>query len=224
VLAINLSLLIFNMVPAFPMDGGRVLRALLAMRMRYGRATQVAAMVGKVIAVLFGVFGIASGNFSLTLVAIFVFMGAGAENQDALLREQLRDVTITEALDREAPVLSATLPAYVAFERLLRSPYRALALVDDTGEYVGMVTRGRLQRLWSAGVRGDLVQFVEPTDLRLDCDASLDAARIRMAESNAPVAPVFCGARFAGLLDIESIGRIVMMRQQGYRLDSRTTT
>lgn len=224
VVAINLSLLIFNMIPAFPMDGGRVLRALLAMKMRYGRATQVAATVGKVFAILFAVYGIASGNLTLALVAFFVFMGASAESQDAQVREQLRNVTITEALDREAPVLSATLPAYVAFERLLRSPYRALALVDNTGEYVGMVTRGGLQRLWSAGVRGDLLQFVEPTDLRLDCDASLDDARIQMAESNAPVAPVFCGARFAGLLDIETIGRIVTMRRQGHPFDSRATT
>jgi Zn-dependent protease len=222
VLAINLSLLLFNMIPAFPMDGGRVLRALLAMKLRYGRATQVAAMIGKVFAILFGVFGLVTGNVSLALVAVFVFMGAGAESQDVLVREHLRGVSVTQAMDRGAPVLPAGMPGYVAFERLVRSPYRALAVVDESGEYVGIVTRSGLQRLWSKGTRGDLHQFVEPSNLKLECDASLDDARLRMAESNARVAPVFCDSRFTGLIDIETIGRILSMRQQGQWIDSRT--
>ncbi len=221
IVAINLSLLIFNMIPAFPMDGGRVLRAFLAMKLRYGRATQIAAMVGKVFAILFGIFAMLSGNISLALVAFFVFMAAGAENQEVAVREQLRDVTVKEVLDRGAPVLAAGLPGYVAFERLVHSPYRALAVMDDAGEYAGIVTRSGLQRLWSNGVRGDLRGYVEPAGLRLEGDLSLNDARILMGDSKSAVAPVFTDGRYLGLLDIETIGRIVAMRRQGFLRDPR---
>ena len=222
IVAINLSLLLFNMIPAFPMDGGRVMRALLAMKLRYGRATRIAAMVGKVFAILFGLFALMSGNISLAFVAFFVFMAAGAENQEVAVREQLRDVSVKEALDRGAPVLAAGLPGYVAFERLVRSPYRALAVIDDDGEYVGMITRSRLQQLWSSGVRGDLRSYIEPTSLQLEGDLSLNDARTQMFETKSAVAPVFSDRRFLGLLDIDTIGRIVALRQRGFATDPRT--
>lgn len=215
VLAINLSLLLFNMIPAFPMDGGRVLRALLAMKLSYGRATRFAAAVGQVFAVLFGVYGIASGNWSLALVAVFVYMAAGSESQETVIRERLRAFRVGEAVAGQSPTLPAGLPAHVAFDRIMRSPYRALAVVDDAGAYLGHVTRGGLQRRWARGLRGDLSLFVEPSGPALDCDASLEEARWRMAESEATMAPVFCSGQFAGLIDIETIGRMVTMQRQG---------
>ncbi len=151
VVAVNLSLLLFNLIPAFPMDGGRVLRALLAMRLRHGRATRVAALVGKVFAVLFGIAGLMTGNWMLVILAVFVFFGAGAEDQEAVLREALQDLRLSQVVDRTAPALSASLPAHAAFLRLQHSPYRALPVLDDQGRFVGLVTRGGMQRGWAAG-------------------------------------------------------------------------
>jgi Zn-dependent protease len=222
VAVINFSLLAFNMLPAFPMDGGRVLRALLAMKLRYGRATRWAAAVGQMFAVSFGVFGLMTGNWMFAVVAVFIFLGAGAEGQDAVLRERLRDVSVTQAVEREAPVLPADLPAHVAFDRLMRSPYRVMAVVNADGEYAGMVTRSSLQQGWSQGQRGDLAHFVEQPPVRLDCAASLDDARQQMAEAESTVAPVFCGGRFTGLIDLETIGRIATMRQRGVSPAGRT--
>ncbi len=159
-LMVNLSLLVFNMLPAFPMDGGRVLRAIMAMRWPYRRATRVAVTVGRVFAVGFGAVAILTANVFLGIVALFVFNGAGAEGTEAEARE-----TVSWPLDYSAngaPVLLSNTPAYLAFDRLMRSPYPALAVVDDRGDFVGLVTRTGMQSRWAAGVRGPVAVFIEP--------------------------------------------------------------
>jgi stage IV sporulation protein FB len=215
---INISLLVFNMVPAFPMDGGRVLRALMAMKLPYARATLIASTVGRLFAIAFGVLGLLSGNFGLALVAVFVFLGAGAENQDVAQRESLSGVTVGEVVDSQAPVFPASLPAHTAFERLVRSPYASVAVVDETGRFQGVVTRRGMQSQWLAGKRGTVDEFVESgAPLQVECDSTLAAARDRMAEARATVAAVYCGNSFEGLLDFETIGRVLALRKTGWR-------
>jgi len=214
---INVSLLVFNMIPAFPMDGGRVLRAALALKLPYRRATTIAVTVGRLFAVLFGVFGFMTGNISLMLVAMFVFFGAGAEQLDVAQRESLRGLTVSEVVDNQAPVFPASLPAYAAFERLVRSPYASIAVVDEEGRFKGFVTRKGLQEQWTAGKRGTVDQFVAPSLVQVACETPLVAARERMAEARSPVAAVYCGSKFTGLLDLETISRIIAMRQTGWR-------
>jgi Zn-dependent protease len=209
--AINLSLLIFNMVPAFPMDGGRVLRALLAMRLSLGQATRIAVLVGQGFSAVFVVGGLILGNFSLALVGLFIYFGAGSEGREVIVRERLRRLTVTEVMDRSAPVLAANAPAYAAFDRLMRSPHAAFAVVDESGALVGLVTRWGMQRQWAQGVRGPVSDFIEQPALAVECATSLDEARQRMAEAQAPVVAVYCGSTFEGLLDFEAIGRAISL-------------
>jgi len=86
--AVNVTLVLFNMIPAFPMDGGRVFRAILSMRRSYASATDIAARTGQAIAVAFGIYGLFSPNFLLVFIAIFIYIAAGAERRSAFLRER----------------------------------------------------------------------------------------------------------------------------------------
>lgn len=206
-LVINATLLAFNLIPAFPMDGGRVFRALLAMKLPYLRATRIASYVGRGLAVLLGIYGVMSFNFTLSLVALFVFFAAGAEGQEVSYREKLRAVHVNDVLDSGAPVLLADAPVHLAFERFGHSPYPALAVVDQTGNFIGTVTYKGMQSKWTQGIRGSVEAFVDQPDVLLECGESLDLARQQMVEAQASVAPVYCGKEFAGLLDFSAIGR-----------------
>ncbi|MDB6152272.1 MAG: site-2 protease family protein [Chthoniobacteraceae bacterium] len=139
-LGINLWLVIFNMIPAFPMDGGRVLRALLALRTDYLRATHMAAGVGQMIACLFGILGLV-GNPVLVLIALFVYFGAASEDSMAQFK------SFSHGLRASAAMLThfQTLPLYAtvreAVKALVHSGEHAFPVIDLQGKLRGMVTR-----------------------------------------------------------------------------------
>src|SRR4029079_17599481 len=101
----NVALVLFNLIPAFPLDGGRMLRALLAMVTDYQRATRIATLVGQAIALVLGLLGILSGNLLLTLVAVFIFFGAGQENIQGQARAVLRTRRVGHAYNKYALTL-----------------------------------------------------------------------------------------------------------------------
>src|SRR5436309_1945421 len=100
VLTINVVLVLFNLLPAFPMDGGRVLRALLATRLNYARATQIAANIGQGFAFLFGLMGL-FGNPLLIFIALFIYVGASQEAALAQLKDISRSLPVSSAMVRE---------------------------------------------------------------------------------------------------------------------------
>lgn len=100
---LNVVLALFNMLPAFPLDGGRLLRALLGFRMSFGEATEMAANVGKAMAVLMGLGGLLFGNLWLVFIALFIYMGASQEAQGAVLFSALDRVQVREIMDAEIP-------------------------------------------------------------------------------------------------------------------------
>jgi Zn-dependent protease len=212
---VNVSLLLFNLIPAFPLDGGRVLRSLLAFRLPRARATGIAVLIGRGLAVLLGVYGLLNFDFFLALIALFIFAAAGAEGEEVAAREKLRGLRVTEVLDGHAPVLTSDVPAHLAFERLLRVGQPAMAVVNQDGGFLGVVTVAGMQRRWREGERGPLSDYAEKTDVVLDCGSSLDVARQQMLANQAWVAPVYCGGEFAGLLNMSTIGRIVSLGRHG---------
>jgi len=97
-LVINITLVLFNLLPAFPMDGGRILRALLAMRMKHARATRIAAGIGQAAAVLIGLPGLLGGNPFLILIAVFVFVGARAEASYAVFKQNTEEMRVSQIM------------------------------------------------------------------------------------------------------------------------------
>lgn len=95
---INIALAAFNMIPAFPMDGGRILRAILATRLGWIRATRIAVNLGHIFAVIFAYFGIVRGNFMLVVIAVFIYMAASSEEAMADTKETLKKLRIHDIL------------------------------------------------------------------------------------------------------------------------------
>jgi CBS domain-containing protein len=209
---VNLALAGFNLLPAFPMDGGRVLRAFLAGRMEYGRATRMAATVGQGMAFLFGFVGLFYNPF-LLFVAFFVYMGAAQEAASVQTEIAFRGVPASRAMMTRFESLAPGDTLGVAMDQLLAGAQNDFPVVDD-GLVVGVLTRTRLFEALrahgpSTAVAHAMVRdagSVEPGD-------SLDAVFQRMQEAGAQTLPVLESGRLLGLITLENIGEFLMLRQ-----------
>ena len=138
--AANVFLVVFNMIPAFPMDGGRVLRALLAMKLGGARATQVAASVGQAFAFALGFLGL-FGNPLLIFIAIFVYMAAAGEAQLTAFNEAARGLSVADAMETRFNAIPVEANLAAAIETLLATAQHEFPVVDAFGKPVGLLMR-----------------------------------------------------------------------------------
>lgn len=142
--AINIFLVLFNAIPAFPMDGGRVFRALLAMRFGRVNATRLAARTGQALAFGFGFLGLMSGNPILVFIAIFVYLAAGAEAQDVEMTAVGRAMPVDDGMITSFETLSTGDTIETAADALIRTTQHEFPVVDGTGAPRGIVTRNAI--------------------------------------------------------------------------------
>jgi Zn-dependent protease/predicted transcriptional regulator len=142
---LNIILFAFNLLPAFPMDGGRVLRALLAKRMPLHRATRIAANVGKGFAIIFGIVGLFFLNPFLILIALFVYIGAGMESAAVQYSYLLQDVTVGNMMSSPVTVVAPNLPVAKVIEMMYTSKHLGFPVVDRN-TLVGIVTLADVNR------------------------------------------------------------------------------
>ncbi|KCV83547.1 SREBP protease [Actibacterium atlanticum] len=139
--AVNLFLAVFNMIPAFPMDGGRVFRAVLALFMPRERATRVAAGAGQVVAFGFGYLGLTSGNPILLLIAVFIFMAAAAESNDVSLHAVARNLLARDAMITQFESLSSSDSMQAAAAAVIRTTQHEFPVLTADGHLQGFLTR-----------------------------------------------------------------------------------
>jgi Zn-dependent protease len=205
ILNANIALVLFNMIPAFPLDGGRVLRAILAMRMGHVRATQVSASIGQFIAILLGLYGLIGGGALLVIIAAFIFFAAGAENVEGQTRTVLASHRVGDAYNRHALTLSPNDHAGQVVQYILNS-YQPDFAVLDGHDILGVVTRDDVIRSL-AHHDGDapVTQIMKPAAVRAQADQTLDEVRQAMSDHSARVAAIYDGARYLGLVSAEDI-------------------
>ena len=212
-LIINILLLLFNLLPAFPMDGGRILRALLATRMSYARATQIAATIGQGFAFLFGFYGLLHNPF-LIFIALFVYIGATQEAALAQMRDVSRRFPVSSAMIRDFRSLAASASLDEAVDALLATSQHDFPVVDPSGTVAGVLTRQDLiaaLRKHDSSIRvGDIMRRDIP--IVTTGTAFEEAFRI-MQECNCPAVPVLDSARrLVGLLTPENVTELMMIQ------------
>jgi Zn-dependent protease/predicted transcriptional regulator len=211
ILAVNISLVLFNLLPAFPMDGGRVVRALLAMRMEYTRATQFAATLGQAMALAFGLVGLFANPF-LLFIAFFVWIGAGQEASMVQMKWALGGIPVERAMVTEFHVLPASTTLGEVVELVLHGSQQDFP-VEEAGHVVGLLTRKDLfaalaQHGREAGVRGAMrreLQTVDASDM-------LETGLRVLQACGCHTVPVIRREALVGLLTTENVGEFLAIQ------------
>ena len=210
-IAINVWLAVFNLIPAFPMDGGRALRALLAERMDYVRATQIAASLGQGVALIFGVIGFLYNPF-LVFIALLVWMGASGESIAVQTRTALTGIPVTAAMMTDFRTLDAGEPLQHAVALVLAGAQRDFP-VTENGRLAGVLTRDALVSALAAGRADILIGEVMSREFQTaDAHELLDVAFQRLQGRQCHVLPVLQRGQVVGLLTPENVGEFVMFR------------
>lgn len=208
---INVALAAFNMLPAFPMDGGRVLRSLLALRQDYAQATQTAANVGQVMAILFGLVGIMWFNPVLLFIALFVYVGAQQESQQAMYRAFTEGTPVRQAMVTRFTTLGVNATLDDAVEELLAGTDHDFPIVED-GRIVGLLRRKQLIQSLSDHDRETSVTEVADHDfITTHPGAPLDQVFQQMNSADCSTVPVVEDDQLIGLLTLENVGELIMV-------------
>jgi Zn-dependent protease/CBS domain-containing protein len=211
---VNLFLALFNMIPAFPMDGGRVLRALLASRVGFTRATEIAAQIGQGVAFALGFIGLFY-NPMLIFIAIFVYLAASSEAHFVAIRSMSQGVPVSTAMMTQFATLTPEAHVDEAVDTLLRTSQSEFPVIDAAGKPAGLLSRSDLIRaikqLGPAARVADAMSTTLPTIGHRRC---LEEAFRLLQEKSAPaVAVVDAAGKLVGLVTSETVGEMMMLRE-----------
>ena len=202
--AVNVGLVLFNLIPAFPLDGGRILRGVLGLRMDWTAATRWATSTGQTLAVVMGGYGLWTGAINLVIIAALVFASAGATYVEEQTNDVLASERVGDACNRHAIALHEG-DRVSAVVRYLLTSYQPDFAVLRGRELVGVVVRNDVLRAVSEQ-RGDLAvgRFMVGCP-RVDASLSLADVRTRLNEAQAGVAAVYDNDDFVGLVSREDL-------------------
>ena len=219
---VNLFLALFNLIPAFPMDGGRVLRAALATKFGYVRATEISASIGQFVAFALGFIGLLY-NPILIFIAIFVYLAAASEAHMVALRAASHGVPVSHAMVTHFEVLSPEGHLDGAVQTLLQTGQGEFPVVDGAGKPVGVLDRGALIRaLKTLGPDARVADAMSPEFPTVGYRVTLEQAFKVMQEKTAPAVGITDAAgKLIGLITGETIAEMMMLREalpQGPRM------
>lgn len=210
--AVNVWMLLFNLIPAFPMDGGRVLRALLATRLSYARATRIASGVGQFVAVLFGAVGVFSPNVVLLFIALFVFLAAGEERTLVETRATIQGLPVRDGMLTEFHWLDVADPLRVAVRHLMAGSQTDFPVLER-GQPVGVLSSAELiAALSRVGPMAQVGTTIHRSDTACDADDPLDDVLARVRASGRAAIPVMKEGALVGMLTLDNVGELLLVR------------
>jgi Zn-dependent protease/predicted transcriptional regulator len=218
---VNIALVVFNLIPAFPMDGGRVLRALLALRMSYVRATNVAAGIGQTLALVFAFVGLSSVFFGhlgpisnpfLLFIALFVWMGARAEAAMVQMKSVLGGVPVSQLMITDFRTLSPQDPLSRAAQYLVAGSQHDFP-VTENDRILGLLTRGALVHgLVQCGQTDPVGDVMLREFTVLDPAEPAEKALFRLRASDGQTLIVAKDGRLEGILTADKIREFLLVR------------
>jgi Zn-dependent protease len=211
VMMVNVSLVLFNLLPAFPMDGGRVVRALLAMRMEYTRATHIAATLGQGMALVFGFIGLFSNPF-LIFVALFVWIGAAQEASLVQMKTALGGIPVTRAMLTNFQSVADDAPLGTAIDLLLSGAQEDFPVLHN-GELVGVLERrGLVAGLSRHGREVPVATIMRRDYSTADAGSMLEAALVAIQTCGCETLPVLRDGTLVGLLTKHNVGEFLAVQ------------
>ena len=206
-LTANVSLALFNLLPAFPMDGGRIFRAFLGLFLDFERATSLAIIVGRVVAVGLGIFGVINGQFFLAFIALFIFTASGQEGAAVSAKSRLRNVRVGQALSRNTVSISPSATVGQAATTVMRGNQPDFAVVDPFGrQLLGIVssddvTQAVERNQWYTPM-SDIMRPAGDIP-RVTPNTSLSELQDKLEHGSSRVAAVYDGPFFQGLISLD---------------------
>lgn len=217
-LFVNIVMVLFNLMPAFPMDGGRVLRAALAMRLPFAKATRIASIVGQVFAVVFAVVALfVLKSPSLLFISFFVFTSAAEERAVVRTRNTLSGMSVGSAMLTDFATLDVKDDLQRAVDLLLAGSQQDFPVLED-GRLLGMLSRtDLLHGLQNEGAEAPVGRMVRMGTQTLEASMPLELALQRMRSSQQQAAPVLSREALVGLLTLENVGELLLVREAGQK-------
>lgn len=210
-LTANVALVLFNLIPAFPMDGGRIFRAILTMKVGRIKATQIASSVGKFLALLFFLYGLFYGIL-LAVIAVFIWFGAHSENIMIQQIELMRGYKIRDAMITEYSELNTKDTLKTAVTKILASTEQDF-LVMENGDVVGILYMSDLSTALKENGEDTLIRDVMDTSvITLDAGNELSSAYQKLNRKNRNFFPVMDNGKVVGVMDMNNINEFLTFR------------
>ncbi len=224
--SVNVFLVLFNLIPAFPMDGGRVLRAVLALWYPRTRATNIAARIGQALAFVFGFLGLINGNPLLIFIAIFVYLAATAEAQSVGLQDVSRSLGVRDGMITRFETLGLQATIGEAAEMLLRTTQHEFPVVDGAGKLRGILTRNDMVKALSK--TGGTTPVLEAMAVDIPIVSAMsrleEALKLMQGRSAPAIGVTDWDGRLVGYITPENIGELMMVENAGLGLRPRRAT
>ncbi|MDD5634113.1 MAG: site-2 protease family protein [Candidatus Omnitrophica bacterium] len=211
---INLLLAGFNMIPAFPMDGGRVLRALLSSRMSYRDATKIAVRLGHIFALLFAYFGIVYGHIFLVIIAVFIYIAASNEISQVEMVETIKSYSVQDVLATEFVYVNRETPLFKVLEMTFHTHQEDFPVIEED-KLVGFVTRREIIYGLHEKGKDAKVGEVMRTDIPpIYVNTKLHIVQKLMQKFNTSAMPVIKEHHVAGVITLNDINRVYVMMHE----------
>ncbi|MBE0429037.1 MAG: site-2 protease family protein [Thermoleophilia bacterium] len=210
-LFINFVLAFFNMVPAFPLDGGRVLRSILALKMSYVKATRAAVTIGQIFAFILGITGLLLGAWLWIIIAVFIYLGASQEGAGTEMKSILARLKVGQAMAGDVRVLSPEDRLSDVVGVALRTYQEDFPVVSD-GRIEGMLTRsGLIKGLHDVGPEASVSEVMTREFPVVRADAPFSEVYVRMNEFGIKAVPVVEDGRLLGMVTMEHLSEVFML-------------